>query len=110
MQMCHRWAWHERESGVRVGRPKQTKVDAEFEEEFFFGFLFQVYADGIERHSSRTKLFEGWFQEENCTFSWGSKGPAWYVWYRSYIHISCVGFPGNKRANFGLWITYIGTL
>ena len=22
---------------------------------------------------------------------------------------SCVGFPGNKRANFGLWITYIGT-
>ena len=36
MQMCHRWAGPERESGVRVGRPKQTKVDAEFEEEFFF--------------------------------------------------------------------------
>ena len=69
MQMCHRWAWHERESGVRVGRPKQTKVDAEFVEKNSQRiFLFQVYADGIEGHSSRTKLFEGWFQEESYIF------------------------------------------
>ena len=74
MQMCHRWAWHERQSGVRVGRPKQTKVDAEFVKKFFFIFFFQVYTDGIEGYSSRTKLFEGWFQEENRTFSWVSKG------------------------------------
>ena len=72
-------------------------------------FLFQVYADGIEGHSSRTKLFEGSFQEEKCTFHGFQRGQPDMSGLAVKFTFSCVGFPGNKRANFGLWITYIGT-